>query len=404
MSIAMTRGVLAASVGLSAMLALPAARAVPRVPDAVCEQALPGRTGLVGVSSRDELAMRAAGSPYGLKVVGHVSALNVAQVEFPTATSARRGLAALRRVRGVRFAEFDRAVHALDVPADPMYRKQWGLTKIHAPAAWNIEVGETRSVTVAVIDTGVDVNHPDLKQKLLSGFNSVANSTDVQDDHGHGTHVAGIIAASTNNAVGIAGVSWGARILPIKSLDKSGAGSSCAILAGVVFATSQHVDVINMSLGGPGHCSAAVQEAVNAAHAADIAVVAAAGNSGFSFNTPSTPANCDHVLAVAATDQRDRAAAFSNFGDYVDLSAPGVEIVSTIIDTKTGAHSYAALSGTSMASPMVAGLAALIGARHPDWGANEIETRLIRTSRDLGKRGWDEHFGHGRIDAARAVA
>lgn len=159
-----------------------------------------------------------------------------------------------------------------------------------------------------------------------------------------------------------------------------------------------------MSLGAPGPCPVAVQEAIDVAQAAGVLHVAAAGNSGADFNTIATPANCENTLGVGATDQDDNGAAFSNFGDYVDVSAPGVDILSTVIDPKTGKHGYATLSGTSMASPMVAGLAALLMARHPTWTPQQVSERIIETSIDLGPRGWDPRFGAGRIDAARALA
>jgi serine protease len=219
----------------------------------------------------------------------------------------------------------------------------------------------------------------------------------------HGTHVAGH-RGRDDNRVGMAGVSWGARVLPVKALNAGGAGSGCDLISGILYASSQRAQITNMSLGGPGPCPAAVQEAINVAQAVGVLHVAAAGNSGADCNTTATPANCEGTLGVGATDQADNGAAFSNFADYVDVSAPGVDILSIVIDPKTGQHGYAELSGTSMASPMIAGLAALLMSRHPTWAPQQVSERIIATSRDLGLRGWGPLFGAGRIDAARALS
>jgi subtilisin family serine protease len=339
----------------------------------------------------------------GARVVGGLPALHVLEVAFASRAAATRVLPLLREVPGVRYAEEEQQYGVLDTPADPLFAKQWALRTVGAPAAWGIETGTSAPVTVAVLDTGVDFAHPDLAGALLSGFNVIAPGTPPQDDHTHGTHVAGIIAARTNNKVGVAGMSWAARILPVKPMDANGSGTTCDIVAGILYVASQAPDVLNMSIGGAGPCPAAMQEALDLAYAAGVLSVAAAGNSGAAFNLPNNPADCDHTLAVAATDEADRAADFSNYGPYVDVSAPGVDVLSTVIDPKKKTHGYAMLSGTSMAAPMVSGLAALLAAKHPDWTPDQLAARILSTSRDLGPRGWDEHYGRGRIDALRAL-
>lgn len=397
------RWVTLAAAGVLLPLSSPGFASPSATPDAVCSQALPERTALVGVVG-DSGWLPARVAALGATLAGRFASISTYEVVFSSPAEARVGVAALLRDTRVRHAEVERTFTVTESPRDPLYSKQWALAKVGAARAWNQEVGSTSPVTVAVIDTGADYGHPDLAGKLLPGFNATNPSASAQDDHMHGTHVAGIIAAATNNGLGVAGMSWGADVLPVKALGANGSGSSCDIVSALLYAARQAVRVINMSLGGPGPCPAALQEAVDVANRAGALVVAAAGNAGADFNTTESPANCDRTLGVGATDENDQPATFSNYGSYVDISAPGVNILSTVIDPKTGKHGYAALSGTSMATPMVAGLAALVFARHSDWSPEQVSERLRNSSRDLGPRGWDPHFGAGRIDAARALS
>lgn len=373
-------------------------------PDAACSQGQPQSNVLVGVAPGAGRWIAGAAARLGARSGPRIAPLSAYEMRFASPSAAAAAIATLRAAPQVRYAELERTYSVTETPADPLYPRQWALQKVAAPAAWNIEVGSTRPVVVAVIDTGADFGHPDLTRSLLPGLNVVSPGAAAQDDQTHGTHVAGIIAAGTNNRVGVAGMSWGAKVLPVKALDAGGSGSTCNVVAAMAYAASQSVQVVNMSLGGPGPCPAAMQEAADLATRAGALVVASAGNSGAEFNTTTSPANCNNTLGVAATDPSDRAASFSNYGSYVDVSAPGVDILSTVIDPKTGKRGYAALSGTSMASPMVAGLAALLAARHADWTPQQIADRIMRTAVDLGVRGRDPHFGWGRIDAARALS
>jgi subtilisin family serine protease len=396
---------LAATVAALALGMSASAGAAPPTVETACGLAVPKPTLLVSVRPGAEGWLRRTASAAGARVVGGLPALHALELAFDGNAALDRALGALRADPRVRSADVESTYHVLDAaPADPMYKDQWGLKKISAPKAWGVESGAKAAVTVAVIDTGADFGHPDLAGKLLTGFNVLNPGAQPQDDHLHGTHVSGIIAAATNNRIGVAGVSWGARILPVKPMDANGSGTLCDIVAAVLYVASQQPEVLNMSIGAPGPCPAALQEALDLAYQAGVTSVAAAGNGGAGFNLPSNPANCDHTIGVAATDPNDKAASFSNYGSYVDVSAPGVNILSTVIEPKARKHTYAALSGTSMASPMVAGLAALVAAHHPDWTPDQITQRILTTCDDLGPRGWDQHFGRGRINAQRAVS
>jgi subtilisin family serine protease len=373
-------------------------------PEAACSQGQPQRNVLVGVAPGSGPWLAATAHRLGATSGPRIAPLSTYELRFASPSAARAGAEALRVLPQVRYAEAEQTYSVSETPADPLYPQQWALQKVSAPAAWNVEVGSTRPVTVAVLDTGADFGHPDLAGRLLAGLDVLSPGATPQDDHTHGTHVAGIIAAGTNNRIGVAGLSWGAQVLPVKALDAHGAGSTCNVVAAVAYTATQSVQVVNMSLGAPGPCPAAMQDAVDVATHAGALVVAAAGNSGADFNTTESPANCDGTFGVAATDAADHAASFSNFGSYVDVAAPGVDILSTVIDPKTHKHGYANLSGTSMACPMVAGLAALLVAEHADWTPQQVVDRITHTSVDLGTHGWDPHFGAGRIDAARALS
>lgn len=299
---------------------------------------------------------------------------------------------------------------------DPMSTAQWHLDKIGAPAAWAHTTGT--GVVVAVLDTGVDYTHPDLAGQIINGPDYAVGDNDPKDKFGHGTHVAGIIVAKANNGIGVAGVAPGAKVLNIEVLNASGGGSIFAIAKGIKYAADYgkkhgvHV-VISMSLGGPAIPDPIDWLAGKYAKYKGALLVAAAGNS----NGPvGTPARLSDYLAVAATGPNDEKAPFSNFGDQVAVAAPGVDILSTMptyhvplndFKNKQGvpyARNYAALSGTSMATPIVSGVAALAWSAHPDWTADEVRQRLETTAHDLGAPGRDPIFGFGRIDAASAAS
>lgn len=285
--------------------------------------------------------------------------------------------------------------------SDTEYPQQWAMPRLRLPEAWDASTGA--DVTVAVIDTGVDVEHPDLAGQLLPGVNVIGSAVDpdVQDGHGHGTHVSGTIAAVTDNSLGVAGVAPDAAILPVKVLSDTGSGWSSDVAEGIVYAADHGARVLNLSLAG-GSNNSVLEQAVNYARAQGVVVVAAGGNSGATSNAPAYPAALPGVIAVAATDATDHNAAFSNTGRYIDVAAPGVAIRSTL-----PGESYGNLSGTSMAAPHVAGTAALLLARMDQHGSVDVDDPvlelLIRTATDVGAPGWDDATGYGLIDPVAAL-
>ncbi|NDI33703.1 S8 family peptidase [Chengkuizengella sediminis] len=278
-----------------------------------------------------------------------------------------------------------------DILYDPY---QWNLPNIDTLNGWDLSKGSNQ-IIVAVIDTGVDLNHPDLQGQLLEGANFVDEEAQPLDDVGHGTHVAGIISAKVDNSEGIAGMSWYNKILPIKVLDSTGAGSTYAVAQGVIWATDQGAKVINMSLGNYAETQF-LHDAIKYAYDKDVVLIAATGNDN--TNQPGYPAAYPEVIAVSATDESSNKAEFSNFGDYLDVMAPGVSIPSTYPDKQ-----YAALSGTSMASPHVSALAAMIRSINPKLKNVEVMEIIRNTAVDLGDAGKDNYYGFGLIHVVNAL-
>ena len=294
----------------------------------------------------------------------------------------------------VAYAEPDFVAEAVGSPDDPYFGLQWGLTKVEAAQSWEVTTGSS-SINIAILDTGVDLDHPDLADKLISSIDFSYSAT-ADDVYGHGTHVAGIAAAMTNNAIGVAGLGYTATIMNVKVLSDSGAGAYSWIASGIIWAADNGAEIINMSLGG-SFASSALEDAINYAWSKGVVVVAAAGNSGTA--SPFYPAYYTNCIAVAATDANDARASWSNYGDWVDVAAPGVSIYSTL---KNNGYGYK--SGTSMASPHVAGLAALVFTTVSDASGDgklndEVRSRVEATCDDIGVSG----IGYGRINAARAV-
>lgn len=293
-------------------------------------------------------------------------------------------------------------------PTDPYYGLQWGLARAQAGMAWNLSTGSP-SVTIAILDTGVDTTHPDLIDQLVPGHNFANGSDDTsyQDECNHGTHVAGIAAAATDNAIGVAGLGWRTKLMPVKVMGGSLCqGSDADVIKGIDWAASHGAQVINLSLGGP--YDAVMDTATTNAFAAGILVVAAAGNCGspdYSYygcssqNQLYSPAGNAHVLGVAATNSGDTRAPFSTANASVEIAAPGVDIFSTW----PGGYQY--LGGTSMATPFVSGLAALLYARFPSYTPTQV-AQAITANADLvgGQTGWSQEYGCGRINAYRALA
>lgn len=292
-------------------------------------------------------------------------------------------------------------------PNDPMFDQQYHHKNIKTLEAWGVSQGN-QDLILAVVDTGVDTSHPDLKDKLLPGYNTVDDKPGVEDGNGHGTHVAGIAAALTNNGIGVAGVAPNVKILPVQVLSKEGYGSNASVAGGIIWAADHGAKVINMSLGGP-QASSIISDAVKQALAKDVLLVAAMGNDGAGADGMkpilSYPAADVGVMAVSASDNADKRARFSQVGKWNSVIAPGVNIVSTFptYATDMPATNYGAISGTSMASPVVAGLAVLVRSKYPQLNQAQVKAHIEATSDDLGAPGYDIQFGFGRINAAKAL-
>lgn len=294
----------------------------------------------------------------------------------------------------VRYVEPRMRFDVDSVSDDPYQSLQWGLAKIDAYSAWNTTVGDS-GVVVAVVDTGVDYNHPDLAANYLAlGYDWVNNDWDPMDDNGHGTHCAGIIAAELNNSIGIAGVAQ-VRIIAEKGISGYGWGYSDDLANAICHAVNQSAKIISCSWGSCED-SELIHDAIRYAYEAGVLVIASAGNDA--WNLKNYPAAYEEVVAVAATDQSDEPTGFSNYGDWIELSAPGSYIFSTVIDS-----AYAYKAGTSMAAPCVGGVAALVWSRFPNMARDQVRQQLSKTSDDFGDAGFDIHFGYGRVNAKEAV-
>ncbi len=313
-------------------------------------------------------------------------------------------------------------------PNDPAWRDQWSLPIVRAPEAWNIT--HSKGIVIAIVDSGIYLQHPDLRGVLWTNPREIAgNGLDddgngkvddmhgwhffhqwngsawepyenpiVEDDLGHGTHVSGIAAAETNNSIGIAGLSWGAQVMPVKVLDQDGRGWAYDVAQGIVYAANNGARIINLSLGDP-NLNPLYQDAVNYAYGKGALLVAAAGN----YDLPIYyPAACSHVMAVAATGYQDERLDFCNRGPEMDIAAPGYEVYSTWIEP----YLYRRARGTSQATPHIAGAAALLWTWRPDWTNDQIEQRLESTADDVNRSthpGWDAFLGWGRLNVFKAL-
>jgi thermitase len=329
----------------------------------------------------------------GGQVKEMVAGIGVQVVKVPKGQEKEKAKAYSANGR-VAYAEPDFVAEAMGSPDDPGFVNQWGMVKIQAPQAWDITAGSP-SVSIAILDTGVDIDHPDLANKFISNVN-FSDSATSDDAYGHGTHVAGIAAAITNNGVGVAGLGYSCSIMNVKVLGDTGAGAYSWIASGIIWAADNGAEIINLSLGGSS-ASSTLEDAINYAWSKGVVIVAAAGNNG--DTTPFYPAYYTNCIAVAATDANDAKTSWSNYGDWVDLAAPGLNIYSTLKE-----NGYGYKSGTSMASPHVAGLAGLVFTMVADSNGNgflndEVRSQIQVTCDNIGLGG----IGSGRINAYRAV-
>ncbi|HEY0582474.1 MAG TPA: S8 family serine peptidase, partial [Chloroflexota bacterium] len=323
--------------------------------------------------------------------------------------------AAYRQQPGVASVSVDRRASVTEVPSDPLYGTAtsggypmgWSLDAIGAPSAWNVSHGD--GIKVAVLDTGVLTSHEDLAGQVFASKDFSASASGATDVYGHGTHVAGIIAATENNGRGLVGVAPRAKLLNGKILGDDGTGYLSDEIAGIQWAVQQGARVINLSLGASGPCDPSEQAVIDDAWAAGVVLVAAAGNAGVSGAL--SPANCNHVIGIAASTPggpsapslTEARASFSNYGPGVQLAAPGKNVYSTMLSSGTVSSQtgYGPLSGTSMATPQVAGVAALVWATRYGTSSESVASRLTGTADAIAGTG--SAWTYGRVNAAAAV-
>ncbi|HEY65348.1 MAG TPA: S8 family serine peptidase [Caldilineae bacterium] len=375
--------------------------------------------GLKDLPARAPLDRRVAAlaADWGAEVIERVDALGIARLRVPEYRLASM-LAQMRSDPRVAWAEPNYLIHLDLTPDDPLYATHQVayLGRLQVEQAWDVTTGRPE-VVIAVLDTGVDMSHPDLAPGIwtnpgevpdngldddgngfvddVHGWDFAGEDADPSDDHGHGTHVAGIAAARINNALGIAGMAGSVTIMPVDVFN-GGIGTYADLIQAIVYAADNGADVINMSLGALSY-SRGEEAAVEYAWRRGVVLVAAAGNNG--NEAWHYPAAHQHVIGVAATDGADHRAGFSSFGPFVSVSAPGLSVFSTYPEAQ-----YSYMHGTSMATPHVSGLAALLLSYNPTLTNEQVRDLIESTADDLGAEGWDPYYGHGRINAARALA
>jgi len=419
-----------------------ARRLAPMYPDIVRRKKVNGLSDLqIATATRQRFANRASRLRVAFQPP-EISRTYVLEVVTATRAAFDATLADLRADPDVEYAEEDHIYSANAVENDPYlssfgtwgqnYDDLWGIKKIGAPAAWDTNTGS--GIIVAVVDTGTDYNHPDISGNIWTNTKEIAGngidddhngfiddvrgwdfigstssnpqeSSDPIDHYGHGTHVAGTIAAMGNNGIGVIGVAWNSHVMAVKGLDDQGFGLSSTLGPAILYAANNGADVINASWGGPSY-SQTIADAISYAYNLGAVIVVSAGNNSSDARS-FYPAALPDVITIAATDPTDSLAGFSNFGSKIDAAAPGVDILSLqAAGTNLGislSPGYTRLSGTSMAAPHVSGLAALILSQNPSY-SNEDVRQVVRVSAtDLGTSGYDLTYGYGRINASAAV-
>lgn len=287
-------------------------------------------------------------------------------------------------------------------PNDAMFNKQYAHQVTSSQAGWVTNKGNP-NIVLGIVDSGVDVNHPDLKGKIVGVRNSADGTDEAVDYVGHGTHVAGIASAMTNNGLGVAGVAPNCRILAVKvAPGQSTSPTTAGIADGIMWAADHGANVINLSLGSSRE-SKAITDAVKYALGKNVVVIAAMGNDGREIR--SYPAAVPGVIAVGSTDSGDRRSSFSNMGDWMSVSAPGSNILSTfpLNQNAIGQKEYGSISGTSMATPFVTGLAGLIRSQFPGMPVANVKRALELSADDKGNPNFDKEFGHGRVNVNKAL-
>ncbi len=351
---------------------------------------LPGEV-VVKFKSSNPVAIQAAIRALGTREIERNRAIGFSRIQLKPGVSVEQAVRYYSSSKEVEFAEPNYVYSVVWTPND-LVAQQYGPQKMSAPAGWDVTLG-VNTVTIAIVDTGVQLTHPDLAAKIVAGYDFVNNDTDATDDHGHGTHCAGIAAAITDNGIGIAGIAPNCKIMPVKVLNSGGSGSNTAIANGITWAADNGAKVISLSLGGSSS-SATTQSAVDYATSVGATVVCAAGNN----NSASMfyPAGYINSIAVGSTDSADAKSSFSNYGEWVDVGAPGSSIYSTYLNS-----GYATMSGTSMACPHVAGELGLLWSFY----GTLVTPQFIRAKLEAGTDyvgGWMAP-GAGRANILKAL-
>ena len=352
----------------------------------------PGRILVAAKAGVSDAQFEATLAAHGGRSMGRLRGMRAHMVNVPPGQSEEKLAERLARHPHIEFAELDRLAPPGSTTNDPMLSSQWHLPKINAPTAWGASVGA--GTIVAILDTGIDPSHPDLAGQLVPGWNFYGNNSDTSDPNGHGTAVAGAAAAAGNNGTGVASVAWGARLMPVRIADANAYAYWSTVAQGLTWAADNGARIANISYVGVA-ASSTVQSAANYLRSKGGLVVVCAGNNG---KDEGIAAN-DSMIVVSATNSGDSKTSWSSYGSFVDLAAPGDSIYTTNVG-----GGYKAWSGTSLASPVVAGAAAMIKAMRPDFTPTQIEAALYAGAVDLGTAGKDTIYGYGRVDAAAALA
>ena len=338
----------------------------------------------------NETAVQNAFGAHGATQVTNISQINVRVLTLPAAASTN-AVEALSHNPLFAFAEFDEEFQPQFVPNDTYYSVEWFLPKIQAPSAWDTTTGRT-NVVIAILDTGVESTHPDLVGKLVPGWNFYDNNANTADAFGHGTGVAGVAAAASNNGIGVASLAWLCPIMPIRISNTNGVATTSLAAQGVTWAADNGAKVANISYIMTS--SAVITTAAQYLQSKGGLLTISAGNNA----TFDTNADNAFVLTVSATDQNDALSTFSNTGNNIDLCAPGESI-----KVLMGGGLYGTGTGTSLSAPIVAGVAALVMSANPNLTGVQVQQLLKNNADDLGQPGWDTSFGYGRVNAFRSV-
>jgi len=376
---------------------------------------------VVELNSPASIHLPAIAKAYGLRVKRFLKhARNYGVLKVPPGRDINAVLERLRKNPRVKAADLNTKCYAFFIPNDPYYSYQWNFQRLNMETAWDISTGN--NVVVAVVDTGIAYEDygsyalaPDLAgTKFTNGYDFVNNDSHPNDDEGHGTHVAGTIAQTTNNNEGVAGIAFNAVLMPVKVLDSSGSGQLDWLIDGIKYAADHGAQVINMSLGWPRDYNPGetLHDAVKYAYNKGVVLVAASGND--SYRAVSYPAAYPEVISVGATNSADERARYSNYGENLELVAPGGDskdrngdgymdgiLQQTFGDTPTD-FGYYFYTGTSMATPHVTATVALLIAKGIT-GVENIRQILHDTAIDLGKAGWDKYYGYGLVNPVDAL-